>query len=176
MDEELLSHLVFKYSTFMASLEDKDNVYRFVQIEARDRRHKAYPAEREFEPKPADKRKLSVDAASITTPEDSLARLGGTYRKGCQVFKDYTKWELYSLNVGIIKLMDKSIDVIDDPIIVNPPEKGRPSNPAHSLIDLSSISEFDLPEIILKLRNHAKDYQVAINMTRVDEMVKEYCK
>lgn len=155
------------------ALESSENTYRLVLISVRDKKNKNIPAERSFFPTERDEGKLSVDIESLTTPEKTLSRWGAMYNAK-QEFKDYNKWELYKLNVGDIKLIDKVINVIKDPIKYDEPEKGRPDNPAHGLIDLSNIKDVDLPEVVLKLRNLAKDNKVDVKMDEVDTLVQEY--
>lgn len=160
----------------MVSLPNEDDVYRLVQVSVRDKKNNSVPAIRCFAPHSNDNGMLSVDWDNYTTPEESLARFGGTHKHGTTNFKDHRQWEIYSMNVEFLKLLDSIIDdVTHDPIENTPPTIGMPNNPAHSLVNFSGNNpEEDAPEIMLLLRNHAKDRNVKLNMEEVEALVLAY--
>lgn len=162
----------------MGSLLTDDNVFRHTQISERDKKFspEIVPLERCFQPHKNDNGCLSVDCNRFISAEESLAIKGAQYRTGKTEFKIIDNWDIYSLHVGSITLMDNKIIAIHSPLIVEPPEKGKPSNHAHSHIDLTQFTPLDLPEILVKLRNHAKERKVNIDLEKTLSLVEEYRK
>lgn len=151
-----------------------NNVWRIVISNNRDRRNNQIPAVREFSLSPVDEYKLSVDWDKYTTAEECIARIGATYRFQMTEYKPYNNREIYSISTTFLQTIEAVDHTIHNPIKVNPCQKGLPSNPAHSLICI--ISEFDEPEVYLKIRNHAKDKIIAYDMDKTEKLVIEYRK
>ncbi|MFA7381331.1 MAG: hypothetical protein WC150_12805 [Bacteroidia bacterium] len=154
-----------------------ENTFRHVLASERDKLNKSIPAERCFQPKKNDQGLLSVDSETLISPEESLAIKGSQYKTGTQNFKSPEFWEIYSLSVRSLVLIDKTITVFHDPIIITPPEIGNPSNPAHCLIDLSQVmNRIDAPEIITQIRKHAINRKVHIDMEKVFQLLEKMRK
>jgi hypothetical protein len=147
-------------------IEDTIRLYRMVHVSARDKANKAIPSISAFTPTPNDNGKLSVDNASITTPETSLGRFGATYRFNSTTFKKIEDFNVYALNCGEIRELNKAIEIFSDPINNNPEVVGKPNNISHSLIDINAVSDEDEPELYLKLRDMAQDVIVDINVAK----------
>jgi hypothetical protein len=152
----------------MDPLSFEDFVYRIALTTDRDRKNKAIPAIRNFSLNPNDNGNLSVDWDKLTTPEDSIARIGAQFKFNSSEFKEFENRELYALNVEKVRSIEGINDVVHDPISESLP--GIPKNEAHSLICCSSNEELH-PEIFLKLRDTAKDNLVVVNMDIVREKV-----
>lgn len=149
----------------------KKRYYRLALASVRDKQNKAIPAVRNFMLHPNDEGKLSVDCECFTSPEESIARVGASY-KANSTFKDYTDREIYAIDADFIEKNEHIHGVIYDPIIFNPPQKGRPQNISHSLLDLFLNTPNELePEICLKLREHAKDRRINHDIARTHELV-----
>lgn len=149
------------------SLPSKDFVIRTVEASKRDKKNNQIPAPRCFTLSDDDKSTdygLSVDWSELTTAEDILIRVGLSKKKGKEVYKDYTTRELYSMNVGFLKSFSEITNVVYDP---------KDFNVAHSLILFKPESyEQAEPEIVAtKIRDHAKDNKVLVNMQVVREKV-----
>lgn len=156
------------------SLPKPDDVFRLVLETERDRKNKSIPAVRCFSLSPRDKNKLSVEWNKKTTPEEAIARFGASYKLRTTAFKPYDNREIYALNVGFLHSFSEIDDVVYDPIIIEPPIKGSVSNPAHSLIVFSEAfanEQAKEPEVLLKIRDHAKDKKVKINWEEVNRLV-----
>jgi hypothetical protein len=151
-------------------------VGRHTQISLRDKKFnpELVPKERCFTPNINDNGQLSVDSLLIFTPEQSLATRGAHYVYGKDEFKSIDDWEIYGLPIGEVDLIDKTINVIDSPIKVFPPIKGKPDNPAHCHIELKEINEQDLPEVIVKLRNIARKNPISVDRNLANRLVLEY--
>lgn len=160
------------------SLGEKTIVARHTQISLRDKSlyPELAPKERCFEPHKNDLGLLSVDNLDILRPEESLATRGAQYKSGNEEFKSINDWELYGLPVGEVCLVDKTISVISSPLVVIPPEKGKPSNPAHCHIDLSNITKQDMPELLVNLRNIAKRNYIELDREKANLLVVIYRK
>lgn len=158
------------------SLPETDKTYRVVLASQRDKKDKFTPSISCFSLTPADKAegyKLSVDWSKKTTAELSLSRVGCTYKSKTTVFKEYSNRELYALDVKFLKEIGVE-NVIYDPLILHPTKVGTPNNIAHSLICFKE-EDYDKneAEILLKIRNHAKEQKVPVNMNEVDRLVSE---
>jgi hypothetical protein len=153
-------------------LPSKDFVIRFVVATERDKKNKQIPAPRCFTLSEKDKKTdfgLSVEWSQMTTPEEILIRLGLSKKedkKGKEIYKDYTTRELYAMNIGFLKTFSEITNVVYDPI---------PANVAHSLVLFKPETyEQAEPEIIAtKIRDHAKDNKVQVNMQIVKEEVEK---
>jgi hypothetical protein len=157
------------------SLGSEEFIYRHCLVTDRDRKNKEIPAVRNFAPTQKDKKDgLSVYAANLTTPEMSLAIVGAQYQHEKTEFKDYSKKEIYKLQVKFVRTLPKIEDVIHDPIFAKKPLKGHPNNLAHSLITFTSFDFSDAPEVILKMRDHAvSNGKVDVNMIEVHKLTLE---
>ena len=158
------------------SLPKLDDVFRLVLATERDRKNKSIPAVRCFTLVPRDENKLSVEWSRKTTPEEAIARFGASYKFDSNEFKPYCNREIYALNVNFLHSFSDIEDVVYDPISIEPPQKGKVSNAAHSLIVFSAAFAKDQakePEVFLKLRNHAKDKKIKVDYKKVDELVEE---
>ena len=148
--------------------------YRIAVASARDKANKAIPAVRNFTLHPADRGKLSVDCECFTTPEESIARFGATYKTD-RTFKGYSDREIYAIEAAFIEESKLIHGVIFNPTIVDPPQIGQPQNFSHSLLDLALDQPDELePEICLKLREHAKERRVIHNIQKTDKLVVQY--
>lgn len=119
---------------------------------------------------------LSVDWESKTTPEETIIRIGCTYKGDSNQFKNYDNRVIYALEIDFLISMDEIINVIYDPISHIPPKQGTPDNPAHTLIVFDKEKYEDpqnRPAILTELRNHAKDKKIEFNMKSVHKAVKE---
>lgn len=162
------------------NLPESDRVYRISLNTQRDRKNKKIPSVSCFSLSPSDKDngfKLSTDWEKKTTPEESIARVGCSYKGGTNNFKPYDNREIYAINVEFVKSITGIDRVIFDPVIKENPPIGEPHNPAHSSIVFQK-EDFDKnePEILLKIRNHATDQKIDFEITEVDRMVQEYRK
>lgn len=169
MDEEL--------SVFIKGgeqLPDTDKVYRIVLVTNRDRKNRNIPSIGCFSLAPTDEGSLSVDWERKTSPEESIARFGASYKLYTKEYKPYENREIYALDVSFLCSLTDVDKVIYDPIYFPKPIKGRVNNPAHSLVKFSEIfTKNNDPETILKIRNHATEKKVPVDIERVHELVKE---
>ena len=152
-------------------LPSKDFVIRFVDISHRDKKNKTIPASRCFTLSEDDKKNdfgLSVEWQQKTTPEDILIRIGLEKIKdknGNESYKNYLNRELYAMNVGFLKNLKEIVNVVYDPKL---------NNQAHSLALFipETFEQFE-PEITEKIRNHAANFRVPVNMAIVKEKVEK---
>lgn len=160
------------------SLPDHDDVYRKAPNDWKEKKDKFTPALRCFTLSEPDKQEgyaLSADWSARTTPEESIARIGASFKTGTQKFKEYKNWDLFALNIGFLKSLESIIDVIYDPLVNKIPIKGTPNNISHSLVSFNKDDlEKNEAEVYLKIRNHAKDRRIPIDMTKVEQLVKLY--
>lgn len=70
-------------------LPDEDDVYRIVINSFRDRRNKAIPAPRCFDLTKNDGNKLSVDREKNTPPQETIARVGASYKFNMKEYRDH---------------------------------------------------------------------------------------
>lgn len=157
-------------------LPENDRVYRLVHVNFRDKKNKKIPAERCFSLSPNDSGFLSVEWENKTTPEQSLARWGATYKFKKEIYKDYKDVEIYALDISFLNSLIDVEKVIYDPIYYSKSEKGRVNNPAHSLIEFSEALANSCPndpETIMKIRDHAANKKIPVEMDKVDVLVKK---
>ena len=160
---------------YMLKLPDSSYTWRIAEISRRDRQNKAIPALSVFSFSANDNSMLSVDWEEKTTPENTIARVGMTYKTGTNIFKSYDNREIYSLSVSYLQTLREYISCVKhDPIFFEHEQIGKPNNPAHSLICCEAISDFDMPEFLTKLRDHAKDNRVPVDMNTVHQLVQQY--
>jgi len=152
----------------------EESVYRMVHYSQRERRKGKEPRLDAFKPTPADDSKLSVDYEPKTTPEESLARFGATISISSGEFKNPHDYSVYSLNIGFLRSFTCIIDIYLDEVLVSPPERGRPDNPAHSLVEFDEIAEEDEPDILYRIQQHAIMRKVEANPAQVDELTMRY--
>lgn len=151
-----------------------DWVYRIVLSTWRDRKNKSIPSMRCFDLSSQDDNKLSVDWSAKTTAEESIARVGASYKFDKEEYKPFENREVYGLSVKFLNNLKDIEKTIYDPLIYSPPEKGRPDNLSHSLIVFYSEFLNDKarrPETLLKIRNHAKDNKVVLDTSEVERLV-----
>jgi hypothetical protein len=124
----------------IAKIDDGDEVlYRQIHPLQLD---KGEPGSPNFIPKPNDKRQLSVDRGSRTTPEQSYM----LYTVGLGRASE----SVYGLTVG--EFASENIDCFPDPTTV-PPEKI--ANPAHAYALFPDIAEKSWKIIAKRLKNMA---------------------
>lgn len=158
-------------------LPKEDRVFRIVVSTHRDRRNNAIPGVSCFDLNKNDGNKLSVDWEGMTTPEECLVRVGTSFKFNKEEYKSYDNREIYALKIDFLNRLKDIEEVIYDPIIHTSQKKGSPDNPAHPLIvfQLSFLKDKSRrPETILKIRDHAKDKKVKVNMEEVERLVEEY--
>lgn len=153
------------------SIPSGKRLFRLVLVTERDKKNKAIPAVRCFKLKTIDENKLSNDWEELTTPEDTLARCGATFRNGKEEYKTYEDKEIYGIDVGFMRTVTCVSDIIYDPIDFNPKRKGVPNNVSHTSTIFSDIKDEDEPEIFISIRDHAVVNKVEVNMTIVHEIV-----
>lgn len=152
-------------------------VYRITLIKDRDRKNKAIPAVHCFDLSSRDNNKLSVDWEERTTPEESIARVGASFRYNKEEYKSYKNRELYAMNVEFLNGLQDIDKTIYDPVIYSQPLKGHPNNPAHSSIIFHKDFLKDKAkktETIIKMRDHAKSQKVPINKEKLTGLVEAY--
>jgi hypothetical protein len=129
-------------------IPDTANVYRLVPSHM-VKKGSRIPSESMFVP---DADGLSVDWDKYATPVESLVRTGLTYRFNTNEFKDPTRFLVFKLNVGSVRLLEGIDAVSHTPVFNgNPPPKGQPNNRSHASI-LGSDEE-----VRLKLRDAAAE-------------------
>ena len=153
------------------SLPANDDVYRICIITDRDKKAGNIPSVKSFTlstPDKEDNFSLSVDWSKKTTPEQVLIREGIRFKSNTEIYKNYLLREIFALNVGFLKNLNEIKNVIYDPTISEKFVMGKPDNPAHSGI-LFSPENYDQyeSEITLKIREHAKDKFVRVDMETV---------
>lgn len=123
---------------------------------------------------PSDDGKLSVDWEKMTLPEETIARVGASYKLGKEKYKPYENREIYALAVSFLCSLTDVDGVVYDPVRYSPPIKGRVNNPAHSFIKFSDTftTHNDL-ETILKIRDHAVPQKIPVDMEKVHVLVEE---
>jgi hypothetical protein len=159
------------------SLPTNDDVYRICITTDRDKKAENIPATKSFTlstPDKDDNYRLSVDWAKKTTPEEVLIREGIRYKSNTQIYKNYLLREIFALNVGFLKSLSEIKDVIYDPTILEKFVKGKPDNPAHSSVLFSpeNYEQYE-SEITLKIREHAKDKFVNVDIETVKKEVEK---
>lgn len=159
----------------------KDRIFRHGMADWQELQDAKYvPKFRFFELSTADKEtgySLSVDWESKTTPEDTIIRIGCTYKTGTDKFKNYENRVIYALEINFLSNMDEIINIIYDPILHLEPKKGLPDNPSHTLVRFDKDKYDDpqnRPAILTELRNHAKDKKIIFDIKFVNKAVKEY--
>jgi len=158
-------------------LPDSDQVYRIVLATQRDRKNNQIPSIRCFSLSPADENMLSVDWEKQTTPEESIARTGASYKLDMEIYKTYENRELFALNISFLNSLPEVEKVVYDPICYTITFEGRVNNPAHSLVVFDTKFANDRaqePETLLKIRDHAVNNKVELDWDKVDELVKDY--
>ena len=120
--------------------------------------------------------KLSVDWEKLATPEETIIRIGCSYKKDTKKFKKYENRVIYAIEVTFLNNLDGISDVIYNPIFHPVEKSGYPNNPAHSLIgfDKDKYDVQDRPAVITELRNHAQGKKIEFDMKVVDKAVQEY--
>jgi len=141
---------------------------------ARDKKNKRLPAISSFSLSDNDHGNLSVDWERKTTPEESIARFGASYKFGKKEYKPYENRAIYALDISFLNSLSDVEGVIYDPIFYSQPVKGRVNNPAHSLIRFNLALEengINDPETLLKIRDHAAKQKVSYDLEKVHAMV-----
>lgn len=157
----------------------KDKIFRHGLIDWQEQQDDKYvPKLRFFELNTADKEtgyNLSVDWETKTTPEETIIRIGCTYKSGTDKFKNYENRVIYALEIDFLNKMDEIINIIYDPILHLPLKKGLPDNPSHSLVGFDKDKYEDpqnRPAILTELRNHAKDKKIVFDKNAINKAVK----
>jgi len=117
---------------------------------------------------------IIVDYEPLTTPEESLARYGATYQGIINQFKNPHSYSIYSLNIGFLRSFSCITDIYLSPTVVDPPMKGFPNNPSHSLAEFTEISLEDEPMVFTKIQQHAIQRKVNPDIDKVRVLVREY--
>lgn len=158
------------------ALGNDKRVYRIALISSRDSKIKSarVPAHRNFSLSPADQGKLSVDYEPLTTPEKCLATKCAEYKTGKTEFKEPDDREIYAMNISFLCGLESIDDVVYAPVFVAPPQKGKPNNPAHSLVLFRDLKPEDDPEVFVKIRDHAKDNPVPVDRDKLKELIDLY--
>jgi hypothetical protein len=142
-------------------IPDTTAVYRMVPSHM-VKKGSRIPSESMFMP---DADGLSVDWDKYATPEESLIRVGLTFRFNTQEFKDPTCFLVFKLKVGQTRQMEGVSQILHSPVFhAEPPLIGQPNNRSHS-----SIFGTD-EEVRLKLRDAATE--VAVDMEVIEEAVR----
>lgn len=153
-------------------------VYRLVVATFRDRKNKKIPAVRCFTLSESDENKLSVEWEEKTTPEESVARVGASYKKDKSEYKPHDNREIYALEIDFLNSLEVVNSTVYDPIYFEKSQPGCVNNPAHSLVvfseDFLTKDRALQPEIYLKMRDHAQTRKVEIDMNKVELLVREY--
>lgn len=157
------------------TLQPEQNIYRLVHEAKRPKRNNRRPVADAFVPTLNDNLKMSVDSESLTTPEETLARWGATYTFDKKGFKDHTKWSIFSLNVGFLINFPCIKDIYPDPLKFDPPVKGFPDNPAHTLSEFDNYPSLeDEPEYLSQVEEHVSDREICPDMEVATELVIKY--
>lgn len=155
-------------------IPDEDRVYRIVLTSERDRRNRQIPALGCFSLSPADEGKLSVDWEKMTTPEETIARVGASYKLAKEEYKPYENREVYALAVSFLRSLTDVDEVVYDPVHYSTPIKGRVNNPAHSFIQFSdTFTTHNDPETILKIRDYAAEQKIPVDMKKAHVLVEK---
>lgn len=155
------------------SLPDKGRIYRYGIITERDKANNKIPVSF-FTLNPKDKGELSVDWEEKTTPEETIARIGATYKYESSEYKDYEARDIYALEIDFLRTNREISSICYSPSVYKK-EKGRISNPSHSLIafEISFLTE-NKPAIYTLMRDHAKDKKINVDMKKAAELVDLY--
>lgn len=114
-----------------------------------------------------DNYRLSVEWDKMTTPEEVLIRVGISFKKNSNQYKPFDTRILYKLEVGFLKQLPFILDVIYSP---------WHGNPAHSSICFDNENynyQEHRPQILIEIRDHAKQFTVNVNMDEVKQKVEE---
>lgn len=158
-------------------LPSKGQVYRTVLTKQRDKKNKAVPAVSCFSLSKKDENRLSVDWAEKTSPAECVGRFGASYKFGTTEYKPYKNREVYAIDIDFLNAFPEVEKLTYDPLIFNPPQKGKVNNPAHSLIEFEKAFANNTakePEVLVKIRNHAKDQKQEIDWDEVEKLVVNY--
>jgi hypothetical protein len=110
---------------------------------------------------------LSVDWATLTTPELSLGILGRTFKHKSTELKEPQDYALYRIDQSFLVTMEDVPVGRHDPVYrKNPPLRGEPNNPAHTVLRYANPND---EEIRVKLQNHVQ--RVTIDQGLVAEVV-----
>jgi hypothetical protein len=97
---------------------------------------------------------LSVDCAALTTPELSLAIIGRTFKHQSTVLKNPREYAIYRIEGSFLSTLSDVPLIRHDPVFrANPPRKGEPNNPAHTVLIYKDPDDL---EIRVKLQNHVQ--------------------
>lgn len=121
--------------------------------------------------------RLSVDWKDLTTPEETIIRVGCTYLHKKSKYKDFENRVIYSMDVDFLESMEEIDSVTYNPSIKEPEEKGYPNNIAHSSIKFDNELYDDAqarPAILTELRNHVKHNKVYFDLEIVRVEVEKY--
>lgn len=156
------------------SLPSADSVHRIALQSDRetDENGNYIPKYTCFSLTPADTKdnyKLSVEWDKKTTPEETLIRLGTSFRIGkrSNEYKPYDNRLIYKIEVAFLRKLPFILDVIYSPSI---------KNDAHSSICFNKESynfEENRPQMLIEIRDHAKQFTVEVNMAEVQKKVEE---
>lgn len=125
----------------------------FNGITYRTKNKKPLPRPSELTNTPKEGPNRSCDWEKLSTPGETLKRVGKQYKHGKQgVFKNADEFFVFSWVTGFIRSLIPSQKVEHDPIFNNPEKEGYPNNPAHSII----IGDKSEEELRLKLSDEAK--------------------
>jgi len=72
--------------------------------------------------------RLSVDWELKTTPEETIARIGGSYKTNTTQFKEYKNRIIFALDIKFLNSLDFVIDVNYNPIVHPVRKLGSPNN------------------------------------------------
>ncbi|WP_293785738.1 hypothetical protein [uncultured Pedobacter sp.] len=108
---------------------------------------------------------MSVDWDKYTSPDECIIRVGLTYKTGKTDFKNHSDFELLSLNVKDIKMIEGVSSINFTPIPKNQEEIGKPYNVSHS--DVWFVD----PELRLKFTYIAN--KIEVNREYIDKKVDE---
>lgn len=160
----------------------EDRVFRYGKNTNVDKANKYKPSLNFFELTGADKATgygLSVDWEKLTTPEKTIARIGGTYIYKTEKFKEFKDKVIYAIEIEFLKSLKGVNSITYNPSNLNNKKLGSPSNPSHSIIKFDE-TEYDQKqnrvEILTEIRNHAKDKKIEVDMNEVEKLVKELRK
>lgn len=97
---------------------------------------------------------MSTDWDKLTTPENSLIRVGLSRRHNSTQYKDANMFKLFSLKIEDIKLIEGVSSVDFTPIYNFPEILGSPNNPSHTDVWFTDV------ELRVKFADIAKSVQV----------------
>ncbi len=117
---------------------------------------------------------LSVDWERKTTPEETIIRVGCSYKTNTEIFKNYKNRIIYALEIKFINSLEWIIDTTYDPTLHEIKKLGSPDNSAHALINFAEDQYAqNRAAILTELRNHSQDKKIGFNMKEVDKAVIE---